>query len=75
MYYSTNYSVNSPFLKKILKLINIMTAVGSNPVSDFGFFMCEEVIQIAYGTSVVSIKSPPVPEITPSVTTGLIPPA
>ena len=30
-----------------------LIAVGSNPVWGFGFFPCEEAIQLIYGTSVV----------------------
>jgi hypothetical protein len=40
-----------------------LTAVGLNPNRDFGFFSCEEAIQIAYRTSAVLLKFPLVSEI------------
>jgi hypothetical protein len=41
-----------------------LTAVGSNPDRDFGFFHdCEEAVQLAYGTSVVLLRCLFLPEI------------
>jgi hypothetical protein len=39
----------------------LLIAVGSNPDRDFGFF--HVAIQLAYGTSVVLLRCPFVPEI------------
>jgi hypothetical protein len=40
-----------------------LTAVGSNPDRDFRFFHMRKDIQLAYGTSVVLLRCPFVPEI------------
>ena len=41
-----------------------LTAVGSDPTRDFGFFLSyEEAIQLAYGTSVVLLRCPFVTEV------------
>jgi hypothetical protein len=40
-----------------------LTAVGSNPDMGLWILSCKEAIQLAYGTSVVLLRCPFVPEI------------
>jgi hypothetical protein len=42
----------------VISFLNIIIAMGSNPDRDFGFFSCEEAIQLFYGTSVVLSRCP-----------------